>query len=69
MDLLYPQGNLLYPVEIKSGQTFSPDWLSAIHKFRRYAGTKVGPGAVMYGGDQSFSFKDEAVYGWRVFAP
>lgn len=68
VDLLYPQGEHLYPVEIKSGQTFTADWMLALGKFKRYAGKRTGRGAVVYGGDQSFSFKDDAVYGWRVFA-
>lgn len=66
VDLLYPHGDLLYPVEIKSGQTFSPDWLSGIDKFRRYAGPKAGSGAVVYGGEESFSFKEQAIYSWQV---
>jgi len=34
LDLLYPEGRLLYPLEIKSVQTFSIDWPQGLEKFK-----------------------------------
>ena len=67
LDLLYPDGEHLYPVEIKSGQTFSPDWTKGLDKFKRYAGDRVGHTCVVYGGSDDFEFFGHSVRTWRLF--
>jgi uncharacterized protein len=67
LDLLYPEGQFLYPVEVKSGQTFSPDWVRGLDKFKRYAGGRVGHTCVVYGGGESFEFLGHSVRSWRLF--
>ena len=67
VDLLYPHEQRLYPVEIKSGQTFSTDWVKGFDKFKRYAGERVGRGCLVYGGQDSFEFLDTSIRSWRLF--
>ena len=67
LDLLYPDAGLLYPVEIKSGQSFSTDWTQGLDKFKRYAGDRVGHTCVVYGGDDAFEFLGHSVRTWRLF--
>jgi predicted AAA+ superfamily ATPase len=67
LDLLYPEGAHLNPVEIKSGQTFSHDWVNTLDKFKRYAGARVGHSCVVYGGDENFEFLGHSVRSWRLF--
>jgi uncharacterized protein len=55
VDLLYPQQGLLHPLEIKSGTTFTTDWLRGCDLFRRYAG------------ESSFGQLGNQVMSWRGF--
>ena len=54
IDLLYPHLNQLFPVDIKSGTTFSADWLKACQRFAHFAGERSGPATVVFGGEYSF---------------
>lgn len=67
VDLLYPHQDLLHPVELKSGTTFTTDWLNGCEKFRRYAGARSAPGTVVYGGTSSFDVLGSQVMSWRDF--
>ena len=67
VDLLYLQGERLCPVEVKSGLTFSPDWVQGLEKFRRYAGARAGTPCVVYGGEENFGFLGHPVRSWRLF--
>ncbi|MDP2820318.1 MAG: ATP-binding protein [Polaromonas sp.] len=67
VDLLYADQGLLHPVEIKSGTTFTTDWLSGCERFRRHAGARSAPGLVVYGGDSSFEVLGNRVMSWRGF--
>lgn len=46
----------IYYYEIKSGETFSPDFVKNIDYYKDY-----GKGAVIYRGDNSFTFKDTRI--------
>jgi uncharacterized protein len=67
IDLVYPSEGKLHPVEIKSGASFSTDWLINCDKFIRYAGTRSAPGVVVYGGSDSFGFNGHQIMSWRDF--
>lgn len=67
IDLLYLHDGLLCPVEIKSGQTFSHDWVQGLDKFKRYAQERAGHACVVYGGTEDFDFLGHAVRSWRLF--
>ena len=66
VDLIFetPQG--LQPVEIKSGATFASDWLDAMDKWKKIAGTTptLKP-VVVYGGDESQERERCSLVGWR----
>ena len=52
------------PVEVKSGQTFSRDFLSGIRFWKDMIGEPDAPSAVVYGGDSSFRREGVPVYSW-----
>lgn len=68
VDLLIDEPEGLVPVEIKSGQTFTRDYLKGIRYWQRLASTESDgtgmPGAVVYGGARSFQRDDVRVYSW-----
>ncbi len=55
---------MLFPIEIKSAATFSTDFLKGLDRFRGIAGDHVGPGTVLYNGEQEFN-----VRGVRILNP
>ncbi|MEY4268673.1 MAG: hypothetical protein RIS90_3208 [Pseudomonadota bacterium] len=65
VDLLIEHGDLLMPVEIKSGQTFNTDFLTGLTKWTRYAGTTALPARLVYGGDDTMSRQGVEVRSWR----
>lgn len=64
VDLLIREGGVLTPVEIKSSETFSTDFLKGIERFRALHADRVAEGAVLYGGGQW-----HGVRGVRIFNP
>ena len=64
VDLLLEQDGGITLVEVKSGQTFSSDWLSALATVQRHIG-QTTRNAVLYGGDLSAGRADAAQIGWR----
>lgn len=52
------------PIEAKSGQTFSRDFLSGIRFWKDMTGEPDAPSAVVYGGDSSFRREGVPVYSW-----
>jgi hypothetical protein len=66
VDLLVESGDGLTPVEIKSGATFQPEWLSGLRAWLRHtAGARRNRPGLVYGGDASFWMDEVAVLGWR----
>jgi uncharacterized protein len=65
VDLLMQVGSRLQPVEIKSGATFSTDWLGSAHRWAELAGAHSLPPIVVYGGDKSFDISGCRVVSWR----
>jgi uncharacterized protein len=64
IDLLVENGKKLFPVEIKSNQTFREDSLDNLHKWNEYAKQKGG--TLLYDGDQRFIRSDKvSVLNWR----
>ena len=66
VDLLIDKGHTIFPVEIKSGRTYSSDFLNGISKWNLLS--KNESGAVVYGGDTDFTVKDYSVASWRNVA-
>ena len=69
VDVLIEQGETLMPVEIKSGQTFNPDFLTGLHKWARYAGPVAQPAHLVYGGDGNMNRSGVSVHSWRELQP
>lgn len=64
IDMLVEDGERLIPVEIKSGETFSTDFLKGIQYWRKISDKPKTPAAVIYGGGTSFVHKETAVRSW-----
>ena len=58
IDLLIKRGSSYIPVEIKSAETFSVDFISNLSKFRQLMGTELLGGYVVYGGTESFTVEE-----------
>ncbi len=54
IDLLFPDGREVVPIEIKSGMTFDRSFGANIRYFQKIAGSET-PGRVIYAGDTEFS--------------
>ncbi len=65
IDLIFPHDGLLYPVEIKSGETFTADWKNGCERFLKYAGSRSGQPVIVYGGLENFEFLGHSVRSWR----
>lgn len=62
VDLIIRKGRYLVPIEIKSAQTFSPDFLKGIQHLRKAAGDLCRPGYVMYNGSDSFTVRETRIF-------
>jgi len=51
IDILIDEGTRLYPVEIKSGKTITPDYFKGIHFWNKLTGKEGG--SIIYAGDQA----------------
>lgn len=64
VDLLLDDGLSLKPVEIKSGQTIAPDFLTSLKKWCILSGTPDRPAVLVYGGDKEFSHDNVSIIPW-----
>ena len=51
MDILVDTGDLPFPIEIKSGETITPDFMGGPDFWRKLAGSPTAPAALVYGGE------------------
>ena len=65
VDLLFEYAGKLHAVEIKSGATFTPDWLHGCLRWQRYAGAVAAAPVVVYGGSDSYQVNGVHVMAWR----
>jgi predicted AAA+ superfamily ATPase len=68
VDLLVPQNERFMPVEIKSGMTFSPDWIAPLRKLSALFGDQALPPCVIYGGEDAYEREGCRVAGWKMLA-
>ena len=66
IDLLFETGDRLQPVEIKSGMTFSYDWLDAAKRWKAFAGDAALDPWIIHGGDRSFECEGGRGISWRA---
>ena len=64
VDLIVREGGKLYPVEVKSARTFTPEFLKGIEHFAKAAGTRAGAGTVLYDGDSAHTVKNIRVFNY-----
>ena len=67
-DLVFEQGSHLQPVEIKSGQTVTSDYIRAGQKSARFAGEEAALPWLIFGGDEAYVRSGVRVIGWRGLA-
>lgn len=65
IDVIIEHGEKLLPVEIKSGQTFTSDFLAGIKKWVGYAGEFSLSPRLVYGGDESMTRSGVEVRSWK----
>ncbi len=64
VDLIVREAGKLYPVEIKSARTFTPEFLKGIEHFAKAAGQRAGAGTVLYDGDSALTVKNIRVFNY-----
>jgi len=67
-DLLFESGDKLQPVEIKSGQTVTPDYIRAGQKAGRIAGAEALTPWLIHGGDDDYERSGVQVKSWLSLA-
>jgi predicted AAA+ superfamily ATPase len=65
VDLLLEDGLDIMPVEIKSGQTIAPDFLSGLKKWCELSGVSERPAMLVYGGAAAHTTNNVAIVPWR----
>lgn len=65
VDCVIQKGELLVPVEIKSGHTIGGDFFKNLNYWRKLSGTPAERSFLVYAGDQSQDRRDGRVLGWR----
>lgn len=68
VDVLAENGELLTPIEIKSGQTVTADSFSGLEKWSMIAGNAANTAWLVYGGNLRQSRKNVEVLPWRDLA-
>ena len=68
-DLIFEVGTRLQPVEIKSWQTVTRDYVKAGQASARFAGDEALPPWLIYGGEESYERSGLRVIGWRDITP
>lgn len=65
VDLIQEEGGLSRPVEIKSGATFTKEWVKGLQRWCALAGERAGSAELVYGGEESFEFKGIHIRSWK----
>jgi predicted AAA+ superfamily ATPase len=68
VDLVLDDGNSLKPVEIKSGQTVVPDFMTSTRKWCEISGIPNRPAWLVYGGTTGHANGNIAIVSWSELA-
>ncbi len=68
VDLIYEIGNDVIAVEMKSGQTVTKDYFSALEKWSKYADSPREHLYVVYGGDDHYVRSGIQILSWKFLA-
>lgn len=58
VDLIFTNSSYLFPVEIKSSSTYSPQFCKTIKLLQKWGGERVKEGTIVYSGDEEISSLD-----------
>jgi predicted AAA+ superfamily ATPase len=64
-DIVFERGTKLQPVEIKSGQTITGDYIRAGQRAARFAAEEALQPWLIYGGDDSYERNGVTIMSWR----
>jgi len=59
------QGEKLFPIEIKSGQTVTKDYFKSLGRFMKLAGDSADHSILIYAGTQGQGREKTDVIGWK----
>jgi hypothetical protein len=62
VDLIIRKRRTVIPIEIKSAETFSPDFLKGINRFRQLVKAKSTAGFVLYNGRDDYTLKETQAF-------
>ena len=65
VDVLFQRGRDLHPIEIKSSETFHPDFLRNLQRVRRWAPQRMREGYVIYGGNAEQKLAEDKLVRYR----
>ena len=66
VDLLIERAGVLWPVEMKSGATFQPEWLRGLHTWQRHAAAaRRGTGMLISAAPGNFMHEGVMAAHWR----
>ena len=68
IDVVAENGDILHPLEIKSGQTVVDDFFSGLKKWRKFAAGVGDRNILIYGGSGNQKRSDTDVLSWRSLA-
>lgn len=66
IDVIIEQGGKLQPVEIKSGQTIAPQFMSGLNKWMGIAGESALQPQLVYGGTESMTRNGVQIMSWQA---
>jgi uncharacterized protein len=65
IDCIIEKGTELYPVEIKAGETITPNYFETLEYWNNLAKAQPAQSAVVYSGDKELTYKGIKAYGWK----
>ena len=65
IDCIIEKGTELYPVEIKAGETITPNYFETLEYWNNLANAQPAQSAVVYSGDKEHTYKGIKAYGWK----
>ncbi len=65
VDVVIEQGDKLVPLEIKSGQTYTQDFVKGMHKWMKFAGETSLTPHLVYGGNENMNRNGVEIRTWR----
>ena len=68
VDCIIDEGNNLFPIEIKSGQTLASDCFRGVTHWNEFSGSSAANSFVIYGGTEQQSRSSGNVVGWQAAA-